>query len=115
MTWKKKITISLLTGFSLAGLGIGLVSLGGWGPCGPGSMTAVVGGYLSIGHLIFWESILPGFEDSLRHLHFPDIVSVALVPAIDFSVLAFLSFVAASVFRKKAPLQPPVPTRGNGT
>lgn len=101
MSWKKNIFLSLLIGLLLTGIGIGLVALGGWGPCGPASPVAAIGGYLCIEHISLWAAIIPGFEEGLAVLHIPDLVSLVLIPSLDFTVLAFLLCAVGSMFTNR--------------
>ena len=39
-------------GALLSGIGFALCELGGWGPCGPASIPAHIGGFLSVYHLM---------------------------------------------------------------
>ncbi len=90
MTWKVRLCLSVLIGFAITGIGIGLMLIGGWGPCGPASWIAEIGGYLNLDHVTLWCVCFPGIE-KVR----PEILLLLFVPAVDWSVLTFvvLSFV----------------------
>jgi hypothetical protein len=113
MTWKRKIVVSLLIGPLLTGTGIGMVWLGGWGPCGPASGLSALGGYLSVEHLTFWARVIPGFEAKLAAWRIPDLLSLIVIPSLDFTLLALISFAVGSICHKlkaepvAAPALPP--------
>ena len=50
---RKRVLVSLVVGVAVTAIGIGLVAMGGWGPCGPGSRIAAVGGVLCM-DLVAW-------------------------------------------------------------
>jgi hypothetical protein len=88
MSLRKIAIVFCLIGIGLSACGAGLVALGGWGPCGPASTVASVGGYLTIIHAVWAFALFPDLEP-LAGRWVPDWVLVLVWPAIVWSVLAF--------------------------
>jgi hypothetical protein len=90
MSLRKSIMIACLIGLGISGAGAGLVALGGWGPCGPGSIVATVGGCLNMAHVAWLLMLFPGL-DALAGRHHADWVLVLVWPAVVWSALTFIA------------------------
>jgi hypothetical protein len=99
MTWQRKIVLSTLIGPLLSIIGVALIAIGGWGPCGPHSTVAAIGGCFCVEHIRWWASVIPDFEATLAKL-VPDAIALVLVPSIDFTAIAFLVLAVGSHFGK---------------
>ena len=91
--------VASLVGVGMSGVGAGLVALGGWGPCGPGSVVATVGGCLNMAHVAWLLALFPGLEPLAGRLH-ADWVLVLVWPAVVWSVLAFAALTLWTWVRK---------------
>lgn len=83
MTGKKIILFSLLGGCLLSLLGFSMIAIGGWGPCGPTSRLAQVGGYLNVEHVIFLSTWLGEIPTPYP---FIDLIIILLIPSLDWTI-----------------------------
>ena len=94
MKLRKRVLSSLVVGAAVTAIGIGLAALGGWGPCGPSSRLAVIGGVLCM-DLVAWLELhtmwLP-----MRLL--PDLVILLIWPSLVWSVVAFAALCSGGGF-----------------
>ncbi len=90
MSLLKSATVACLIGIAISAIGAGLMTLGGWGPCGPASAVAAVGGCLNMAHVDWLLALFPALEPLTGRL-IPDWVLVLVWPAVVWSVLAFLA------------------------
>ncbi len=88
MTLVKSAIVACLIGAGISGIGVGLMALGGWGPCGPGSWLAATGGCLYMAHIDWLLALFPGLEP-IAARPIPG-AFVMVWPALVWSVLAFL-------------------------
>lgn len=91
MTIWKKTVISAITGVVVSGMGFLLVTLGGWGPCGPASTVAYIGGLLCFNPYISLCTWFPAIENlrvSFDSVVF-NIAILILIPATCWSLLTF--------------------------
>lgn len=88
MTLRKRIMVAGIAGLGTSGIGIGMVALGGWGPCGPASTVAAVGGWLTIEHVIWLSRLFPGLEAAVGRMH-ADLLFLVIWPALFWSGVAF--------------------------
>ena len=98
MSLLKSAVVACLIGTGISGIGVGLVALGGWGPCGPGSWLSELGDCLYMAHIGWLFALFPGLEPLTGRL-----VPQALVmvwPAVVWSVLAFLGLMFWKWVRK---------------
>jgi hypothetical protein len=63
------------------GVGMGLVEYGGWGPCGPASLTAKIGGYLSLMPFMILCACIPEYERVLNN--YPPIVNFIVIASLN--------------------------------
>jgi len=99
MSVRKTTIVSCLIGIAMSATGAGLVTLGGWGPCGPASVLAQIGGCLSMVHVTWLLALFPGLEP-LTGRFIPEWVLVLVWPAVVWSVLAFGTLVFWNWVRK---------------
>ena len=99
MNLRKTVIVSSATGIGISALGAGLVALGGWGPCGPGSVVATVGGCLNMAHVAWLLALFPGLE-AVAGRHHADWVLVLVWPAIVWSLLAIAALALWKWLRK---------------
>lgn len=100
MTLSKNIIVAGISGLSLSGIGLGLMALGGVGPCGPASMIASIGWWANMEPCIWLSNLVPGLEAmvGLR----ADFVLITLWPALLWSLMVFSVLAVWSRFRQKA-------------
>ena len=101
----RRLLAAAIVGICLAALGWVLISLGGWGPCGPASTTAEVGGWLCFYHAVLVCTWLPGLELWLVQVGVASFV-LSLLPAFDWTVIAFLALTLAAKLWKPKPAAP---------
>ena len=65
-----------------------MVELGGWGPCGPASTVAAIGGWLSIEHAVWLSQLVPGLEGLVSRMH-ADLPFFVVWPGLIWSGVAF--------------------------
>ena len=85
MKLRKRVLLSLVVGVAVTATGIGLVALGGWGPCGPSSRIAAIGGVLCI-DLVAWLE-LHAMWLPMRLL--PDLATLLIWPTLVWSAVIF--------------------------
>jgi hypothetical protein len=88
---RKRVIASGVAGLAIAGIGLALAEIGGWGPCGPSGPIAYLGGLLSIYHAMCLCMVFPTVEKLLMDL---DSVAVniaffLLVPAGNWFLVTF--------------------------
>lgn len=105
MSLLKAITLACMIGVGISGAGAGLMTLGGWGPCGPASGIAAIGGFLNMVHVDWLLALFPGLEPLTGRM-IPDWVLVLVWPALVWSVLAFLVLAFWRWVRKDEPQLP---------
>ena len=91
MTVRKRAFFSAVTGLVLSGMGFLLVAIGGWGPCGPASTTAYIGGILGYGHCVYlctWFPKLDSLFSGVDSVAF-NVAVIILVPAMDWLLVTF--------------------------
>ena len=88
MTLRKRIVVAGIAGLGTSGIGIGLIALGGWGPCGPASTVAAIGGWLTMDHVDWLLRLVPGLDAAVGRMH-ADLPFLVLWPALLWSALAF--------------------------
>lgn len=88
---RKRVIISGVAGLAIAGFGLALVEIGGWGPCGPSGPVAHLGGLLSIYHFMCLCVVFPAVEQFLGNLDSValNIAFLLLVPAANWFLLTF--------------------------
>jgi len=101
MNRKKRLLIAGMSGLVISGAGLCMVALGGWGPCGPASPVAALGGWLSLKHAIWLSKLVPGLEDIVGRLH-GDLLFFLLWPALLWSVAAFVALSCWERFKHPA-------------
>jgi len=84
------ILLACLIGVGISSVGAGLMTLGGWGPCGPASAVATLGACLNMIHVVWLLALFPRLDGLAGRLH-ADWVLVFVWPAIVWSVLSFIS------------------------
>ncbi len=91
MTTKKKAFVSALSGIGVSGTGFLLVEIGGWGPCGPASTLAQVGGVLGLYHFICLCTWFPALEHLLASVDSAALNAVMIisVPAVTWFLVTF--------------------------
>lgn len=96
MSTRKRLVVSGLTGLAISVLGLGFVSIGGYGPCGPASMLATIGSVLGYWHFVGLCILIPPLEKWLSTgIHIPwlsmciNFTGILLVPATTWSLLIF--------------------------
>lgn len=99
MSLRKSVFVSSLTGIGISAAGAGLVTLGGWGSCGPASVVATVGGCLNMVHVAWLIALFPGL-DAFAGRHHADWVLVLVWPAVVWSVVAFIALTLWKWLRK---------------
>ena len=102
MKLRRVATISCLIGFGLSAAGAGLIALGGWGPCGPASTVAAIGGGLTVIHIVWLFALFPDLEP-LAGRWAPDWVLLLGWPSVVWSLLAFSVLAAWRWFKKGGP------------
>ena len=98
MGLRKRVIIAAVTGIAISGFGIGLVALGGWGPCGPASTFAAIGGWLTIAHVEWLSRLIPGLERFLGKLH-AELLFLILWPTLLWATVAFCILSLWKIFR----------------
>lgn len=88
MTLRKKLMIACAIGLAISGSGIGLIALGGWGPCGPASTPAAIGGWLTVAQVDWLCQLVPGLDAFVGSVH-ADFPFLVLWPALIWSLVAF--------------------------
>jgi hypothetical protein len=88
MTLLKPMVVAGIAGLVTSGIGIGMVALGGWGPCGPASTLSTVGGWLTIEHALWLSRLVPGIESAVARMH-ADFPFLLIWPALLWSAVAF--------------------------
>ena len=88
MNLRKRIVVAGIAGLATSGIGIGMVALGGWGPCGPASTVAAIGDWLTIEHSIRLSRLVPGLEATVGRTH-ADLPFLVIWPAVLWSGVAF--------------------------
>ena len=84
---RSRLLIAGGVGAVLSGLGLLLAELGGWGPCGPASSIAYIGGILNVFHVIFYAEVFGEFGTDYGLVN---ILLMFFIAALDWAVLAFL-------------------------
>jgi hypothetical protein len=82
----KRMVISCLCGVVLSGLGLVLLLVGGWGPCGPASPVGLLGGILA----------LPGVFIAGNN---SELLSIAAASAAVWSLATFMILTFAAFLR----------------
>ena len=97
-------------GALISGIGFALCELGGWGPCGPASIPAHIGGFLSVYHLMALCTWFPALETWLIGAD-SAVLNVSLLlgaPTVTWSlVLMVVVFVATKLRRPPRRAQEP--------
>jgi len=93
---RSRLLIAGGVGAVLSGLGLLLAELGGWGPCGPASSIAYIGGILNVFHVIFYAEVFGEFGTDYGLVN---ILLMFFIAALDWAVLAFL---VTLVFRRRS-------------
>ena len=94
----KKILWALVIGVFLSGLGLLMIHLGGWGPCGPASPLASAGGILSFNHVLFYGSLFGEFSTDSPVLNY---LIFFLIPALDWSLVTWLALTTFNFLKRK--------------
>ncbi len=91
---------------TISGAGLALVSIGGYGPCGPGDLTSTIGSVLGFWHFVGLTLLIPPFGEWLANGVKPEWLSIALnytlivlVPTVTWSLLIFVSWTLCGRFR----------------
>lgn len=90
MALRKIAVVSLLTGIGVSAASAGLIALGGWGPCGPGSTTAAFGGFLIMMPVGCLTGLFPSI-DAFAGRHHADWALLLVWPAMFWAALAYLT------------------------
>ena len=99
MSLRKRALIAVASGLGISGSGLGLMGLGGWGPCGPASWVAAIGGWLSMCSCIWLAGLVPGLEAFVGRMH-ADLVFLVLWPAFIWSLGVFVALSLWPKFRR---------------
>jgi hypothetical protein len=91
-----RMCISLLGGICITGIGLVLVGCGGWGPCGPASTIAYVGGVLSVLHVTFLCTWFPSLDAVFGMIHC-DLAVAIVVPTIFWTLLILSMWTAIKI------------------
>ena len=93
--------VALCIGLALSALGLLLVYLGGYGPCGPASPVAKVGAFLSVFHVELLCTTVPQLEDMLLHYRtvWLNLCVLLLIPAVNWSIVVFVLLKIGSMLR----------------
>ena len=103
MSWTRRAVISLVYGFGLSCVGLAMVLVAGYGPCGPGSTVSAIGAFLGVSHIVTWCTVFPFLEDWIPN----GVAAVLVIPAVDWAVVAFvLLTVGGWVWRRFRPRRP---------
>jgi len=98
MKLQTKIIAAAISGLAISGIGVGLMALGGVGPCGPASLTATIGWWANMEPCIWLSALVPGLEAFVGRIHC-DLVFIILWPALLWSLIVFLVCEVWSRFR----------------
>ena len=101
MSLGKRVIVAVISGLGLSGIGVGMMALGGIGPCGPASLTGAIGWWANMEPCIWLSSLVPGLEALVGRLH-ADFVFITLWPAFLWSLVVFLILSVWSRFRRNA-------------
>jgi hypothetical protein len=125
MSPRKRLAISGCIGLTMSGLGLGLVQIGGYGPCGPASTLATVGSVLGYWHFVGLCILIPTlgewFDTGLQPQWLciaANFSAILVVPAINWSLLIFAGWAFyCRISRQRGTLAEPdaVPSGGLAT
>lgn len=102
MKLRTKIIASVMGGLVLSGMGVGLMALGGVGPCGPASLAGAIGWWANMGPCGWLLDLVPGM-DAFIGRHNCDGVLLILWPALLWSLVLFLILTIGSKFKRHGP------------
>ena len=101
MNIRKRVFIACEVGLVISCIGMGLMSLGDWGPCGPGSLSAGIGFWMNLMPVFWLSKLIPGIEALTEQWH-AGLVLIILWPAFLWSLVAFIALSVWSRFRRYA-------------
>ena len=94
MSTRKRLVISGCIGLAISGVGLGLVQVGGYGPCGPASTLATIGSLMGYWHVVGLCILIPPLDEWLSTGIQPqwlcgavNCAVIVMVPTITWSLL----------------------------
>jgi hypothetical protein len=93
----KKHFISIGIGVIISGLGLFLIQIGGWGPCGPASTLAFIGGVLNMFHVIYYSTV---FGELSTERPIINLTILFIIPAFDWAILSYIIMTAINFIKR---------------
>ena len=93
-TWRRRLIVSVVTGSLLAGIGILLDAIGGWGPCGPASLLSVIGAILAYHYFLVYQPLDAWASRNLYPDQYALLAFSLSMPTWSILTFAALSFLA---------------------
>jgi len=94
----KKTLIPIRIGVLISGTGLLFMQIGGWGPCGPVSILATVGGILNYCHIVFYGRIFGELHTNSSILNS---MLLIIIPACNWTLIGYFIIGAIAFIKGK--------------